>query len=440
MDDSGYRAAGRTAACRAPGPGIQFRRGLRAASPPGSRRRKRDDDKGWRPSTSTHKWSGSARIYGYPVSQSLTADREDYAMRFLHDILTPRVVFGPGSLGRVVAEVSELRAERILLITGAHHREAQTFLTEALGSRLVGRLLGASEHVPVDVARSAVALAEECGADLLISLGGGSATGLAKAVAKERRIKILAIPTTYAGSEMTPIWGLTDGAVKSVGRDSGVLPATVIYDPKLTGSMPASLVANSGMNALAHCVEAVYAADVSPVIALAAIEGVRSLTQALPRRMENPGDPDARDNALYGAWLAGTALGNATMGLHHKLCHVLGGQQRLSHGGLHSVLLPYVAAFNAGAVPDAMARLAEALAADETPSGIWDLAKRLGAPTSLAELGFDPAGIAEAATAVAANPPSNPRSAQPSDVQELLTAALIGSRPGQRHPIIRRPS
>ncbi|MBY3552675.1 maleylacetate reductase [Modestobacter lapidis] len=356
-------------------------------------------------------------------------------MRFVHDMPGPRVVFGAGSLHRVAAEAAALGGERVLLVAGSHSADARDVLAADLGARLVGGLTGVTEHVPVEVARAAVAEADRCGADLVVALGGGSATGLAKAVARERRLPVLAVPTTYAGSEMTSIWGLTDGTRKTTGRDPRVLPRTVVYDPDLTHSLSPSLTAVSGMNAVAHCVEATYSSDASPLVRLAAVEAVRALADALPRCVREPGDSDARALAAYGAWLAGIALGNATMGIHHKLCHVLGGAQRLPHGGLHAVLLPYAAAYNREAAPEPMAGLAAALGAEDAPTGLWELAGRIGAPRSLAEIGFDPAGIDDVAATVVTAPPSNPRPVDAGSLRSLLLAALVGNRP-DRSPVL----
>jgi alcohol dehydrogenase class IV len=350
-------------------------------------------------------------------------------MRFVHDMVGPRVVFGPGSLRLVAAEATALGGERILLVVGAHSAAARSLLESALGARVAGVVDEVVEHVPVGNARAAVATARQCRADLVVSLGGGSATGLAKAVARDTGLPVLAVPTTYAGSEVTPVWGLTDDGRKIIGRDPRVLPRTVIYDPDLTLGLSPERTATSGMNALAHCVEAAYAPDASPLVRLSAVEGARALATALPRCVRSPEDREARALALYGAWLAGNAFANATMGLHHKLCHVLGGSQRLPHGALHAVLLPYVAAFNRAAAPEAMSRLAEALDGDDAPIAVWELADRIGAPHSLAEIGFEPAGTDAVVAAVTSAAPVNPRPVDDLAVRAVLAAAWAGEPP-----------
>jgi maleylacetate reductase len=277
-------------------------------------------------------------------------------VNFVYDVPASRVVFGVGRIRQVPDEVELLGAERVLLIAGGREKKYADELAVALGSRLVDRIGEVVMHVPAALAAAAHEQTEQSRADLLVCLGGGSAIGLAKAVALRTRLPILAVPTTYAGSEMTPIWGVTDGGRKTTGRDRTVLPATVVYDPALTTSLPADISAASGMNALAHLVEGLYAPDASPVTAVLAEEGIRALADALPRVVVAPGDLDARACALYGAWLAGWVLGTAGMGLHHKICHVLGGAYNLPHAGTHSAVLPFVTAYNAPAAPAAMVR------------------------------------------------------------------------------------
>lgn len=362
-------------------------------------------------------------------SITLTPNRHGRGMHFVHSLTTPRVVFGSGSLRELPREVVALSSERVLLVTGPHST-ATSVAEGLLTRRLVGIFDEASEHVPADVAQRASAHAQELAADLVLAIGGGSAIGTAKAVALSDGLPVLAVPTTYAGSEMTPIWGITEGTVKKTGRDARVLPRTVLYDPELTHTMSPALTAASGLNALAHCVEALYAPDASPLVRLAAEEGVRSLAEALPGSVRELA-PQARERALYGAWLAGLALGNATMGIHHKLCHVLGGLQRLPHGGLHSVLLPYVVAHNRDAAPGPITALARALGSDEPAGALWDLARRLGAPASLRELGYDQAHSGTVVESVLAKPPTNPRPVDAASLTELLELATAGDRPAR---------
>ncbi len=356
-------------------------------------------------------------------------------MDFVYDVPASRVVFGTGRIRQVPDEVERLGAERVLLIAGGREKHADE-LAAALGSRLVERIGEVVMHVPAALATAAYERTEQSSADLVVCLGGGSAIGLAKAVALRSGLPILAVPTTYAGSEMTPIWGLTDGGRKTTGRDRTVLPATVVYDPALTTSLPADISAASGMNALAHLVEGLYAPDASPVTAVIAEEGIRALANALPQVVVAPHDLDARACALYGAWLAGCVLGTAGMGLHHKICHVLGGAYDLPHAGTHSAVLPFVTAYNAPAAPAAMVRAARALGAQDPARALWELARRIGAPTSLAQVGLDPGRIQEATRLVVENPPANPRPVDRAAVHELLRAAHAGMPPGTEGDVV----
>lgn len=354
---------------------------------------------------------------------------------FVHDVPATRVVFANGAIDQVGHEVERLGCARALLVSGGPESQYAERIETQLGSRVVARFTDVVMHVPVDVAQRALALSVESDADIVIALGGGSSTGMAKAVAKETGLPIVAVPTTYAGSEMTSIWGLTEGSRKTTGRDVRVLPRTVIYDPELTVSLPVSISAASGMNALAHLVEGLYAPGISPISAMQAEEGVRALASSLPRVVADPNDLMARADALYGAWLAGWTLGTTGMGVHHKICHTLGGTYNLPHAPAHSAVIPYATAFNATAAPRAMAAIVRALNAAGIPAtcaaeGIWDLATAIGAPTSLREVGFDAVDIDEATAIVVAAQPINPRSVDPDGVRALLLAAYDGTRPG----------
>ena len=266
------------------------------------------------------------------------------------------------------------------------------------------------QHVPFELAERARAAVTDARADAVVCLGGGSSTGLAKAIALTHDLPILAVPTTYAGSEQTPIYGLTDARHKQTGRDLKVVPKVVVYDPALTVGLPPQVTGPSAFNALAHCVEALYATGCNPVTSAMALEGVRAIKQSLPRVMEVPDDLDARGDVLYGAYLAGIALGTTSTGLHHKLCHVLGGLFNLVHADTHSIILPHAVAFNAPALPDEMARLEEALGAapGDAAGALHDLAVASHVPTRLADLGLSPDDLDEAAVAGAAEITTNP--------------------------------
>lgn len=353
---------------------------------------------------------------------------------FVHDVPAARVVFGTGAINQVAAEASRLGGQRIMLIAGGPEAGLAAPIEADLGRRIVARFSDVTMHVPVEVAQAAVRQAHDAQVDLLLSLGGGSSTGTAKAVALETGLPILAVPTTYAGSEMTSIWGLTEGQRKTTGRDLRVLPKSVVYDPELTVGLPVDVSASSGMNALAHLVEALYAPGISPISFMQAKEGVRALAASLPRVVADPLDVQARTDALYGAWLAGWALGTTGMGVHHKVCHVLGGAYNLPHAPMHAAVLPYATAFNTDAAPEAMRAIVEALGeagivADSAASGLFDLSAAIGAPTCLASVGFDPRQIPQAAGLVVAGQPVNPRPVDEAGVRGLLEASVAGERP-----------
>jgi alcohol dehydrogenase class IV len=284
-------------------------------------------------------------------------------------------------------------------------------------------------HVPIETAREARQTATALDADCCVAIGGGSTIGLGKAIGLESGLAILAVPTTYAGSEMTPIYGLTEAGVKKTGRDRKVLPKTVIYDPRLTLTLPPKIAGPSGMNAIAHCVEGLYAPDGNPIMTMFAAEGIRALARSLPRVVEAPDDLEARADALYGAWLAGTVLGAVSIGIHHKLCHTLGGSFNLPHAEVHTVILPHAARFNSEAAPEAMRIAAEALGAADAAQGLFDLAKRVGAPVALKDIGMPADGLERAAELATQNPYANPRPVDYAGVLELLRSAYAGERP-----------
>ena len=289
------------------------------------------------------------------------------------------------------------QGKRVLLITTKRAEELAVRLAEPLGERVVGRFTDVQEHVPQGIADAARTAAVKARADCLLSIGGGSVVGTAKAVAVEARLPIVAVPTTYSGSEMTPTWGLTEGGRKRTFRSPDAQPRVVIYDPSLTVSLPAAVTAASGMNALAHCVGACYLPNTDPITLLLAEEGVRALAGGLPRAVSMPSDVDGRGAALYGAHLAGTVLAAVGAATHHRICHVLGGAYGLPHASTHSVVLPYVAAL----MDAELGRVALALGADRASDGLRELASRIGAPTSLASIGMRAADVPEAARLVA---------------------------------------
>lgn len=352
-------------------------------------------------------------------------------LRFVYQAQPARVIFGAGSLDRLPEEIQRLGASRALVLCTPEQRDQAKLVADRIGSRAAGLFDRAAMHVPIATAEAAREDARRLGADCCLAVGGGSTTGLAKAIALVSGLPILAVPTTYAGSEMTPIWGLTENGIKKTGRDPRVLPRTVIYDPALTVTMPAMLSATSGMNAIAHCVEALYAEDANPIISLMAEEGIRALAASLPVVTEKPRDLEARSQALYGAWLAGSSLGAVGMALHHKLCHVLGGTFNLPHAETHTVVLAYVTAFNQLAAPEAIARVMRAIGAQNAGAALHRLAESMGAPTALSQIGMKEADLDRAADLAVQNPYYNPRPVTRAAIRDLLEDAYRGRVPSE---------
>jgi maleylacetate reductase len=341
-----------------------------------------------------------------------------------------RVIFGAGALQQLGAEIDRLGARRALVLSTPEQADTAQRVAALLGERAAGVFAKAVMHVPIETARQAREVARSLGADCAVAVGGGSTTGLGKAIALESGLPIVAIPTTYAGSEVTSVYGLTEGGVKKTGRDPRVLPRTVIYDPELTLSLPYAMTVTSAFNAIAHAAEGLYAPDTNPVIALMAEEGIRASAAALSPLQHNPQDVAARSQALYGAWLCGTVLGAITMGLHHKLCHTLGGSFNLPHADTHTVVLPHALAYNAAAAPQAMARLARALGvAGDAPGAVQRLARAHGAPLSLAALGLPESALDRAADLAVLTPYPNPRPLERSALRALLQRAFEGAAP-----------
>jgi len=350
---------------------------------------------------------------------------------FTYTGLPARVVFGTGTLDRASSELARLAVARALVLTTPAQAEHGHAVAARLGDRAAGVFSGAVMHTPVDVTLAALARMRELGADGVVAIGGGSTIGLGKAIAVRTGAPQLAIPTTYAGSEMTPILGETEAGQKTTRRSPDVLPETVIYDVDLTLGLPVPLSGTSGLNAIAHAVEALYAEEANPIISLLAEQGIAALARALPVIAGAPGDRSARHDALYGAWLCAVCLGSVGMALHHKLCHVLGGTFGLSHAETHTVILPHAVAYNAPGAPEAMVRVARALGVPgvDAATGLYELAGAVGAPRSLAELGMPAAGLDRAADLAVQNAYWNPRPLERTAIRELLARAFAGARP-----------
>ena len=337
-----------------------------------------------------------------------------------------KVVFGPGSFDNIAGEIDELGASRVMIVATPGRSSLTLKAKVKLGDKLVETFDKAVVHVPESTATDARNLAERSEVDTILALGGGSAIGVAKAIALESSISIVAVPTTYGGSEMTPIWGMTRHGKKETGRDMRVQPKVVIYDPDLTIGLPPETTASSGLNAIAHCVEALYAVDANEASSDAALEGLRLLNDALPLLAASPGDRVQREHALMGAWRAGFALATVQMALHHKLCHTLGGSFNLPHAGTHAVLIPYTAAYNRDAAPEAMKRAAAAMSVEDAPTALLNLARSIPAPKSLKEIGMQKTDLGRAADLALQKEYPNPRKLDKESILLLLTAAYEG--------------
>jgi maleylacetate reductase len=359
-------------------------------------------------------------------------DDSPFVVGFVHEVLPQRVVFGAGRRQSLADEVRRLQATRLFVIADtAEGATTADELARGGGFEAVTTWREAIQHVPEELALRARAAVSDARADVLVTIGGGSSTGLAKAIALTSGLPIVAVPTTYAGSEQTTIYGITGGRHKQTGKNPVVLPRTVIYDPELTLGLPERVTGPSAFNALAHSVEALYAPGANPVVSALAMEGVRAIHRSLPTVMSAPSDLSARADLLYGAYLSGMSLGATAAAFHHKICHVLGGTFNLVHADAHSVILPHAIAFLAPALQTEMARLGEALQveANDCAGALWDLAVSSNVPTTLAQLGLSSSDLAEAADRATAEITTNPRPFTSADMLGLLERAFVGGRP-----------
>jgi len=352
--------------------------------------------------------------------------------QFTFDARLPRVLFGDGALAQLPGEVARLGAQRVLVLCTPQQTEHAEQVRTLLGACAVATFDRAVMHVPVDTVAEAYAAARRHEVDLTVAIGGGSTIGLAKGLALLHDLPYIAVPTTYAGSEMTMIYGLTEHGLKRTGSDPKVAARAVVYDPPLSRRLPIGLTVTSGINAIAHAIEGMYSPDGNPVISLMAEEGVRAMAAAIDGLVAAPMDADLRSQALYGAWLCGTVLGNSGMGLHHKLCHTLGGSFDLPHAEVHTVVLPHAVAYNAPAIPDVITRLHRALggsAGTTAPRLLFDLARRGGALMSLRDLGMRASDLDRATDIALQQRYPNPRPLERIAIRELLQHAFEGIAP-----------
>jgi alcohol dehydrogenase class IV len=359
----------------------------------------------------------------------MTDTTQNSSVSFIYESLPTRVVFGDGTRAKVREEAQRLGISRPLILHNPAHIVISDAIADDIGRHHVVTFGDAQMHTPIRITEEALTLVADAGVDGVISIGGGSTTGLSKAIALRTDLPQIVLPTTYAGSEMTPILGETRDGVKTTLRSPKVLPETVIYDVDLTLDLPRTLSGVSGMNAIAHAVEALYAKEANPVISALAIESIRAFAQSLPAIGLNAHDRTARSKALYGAWLAGVCLGSVGMALHHKLCHTLGGTFDLPHAESHAIVLPHALAYNAPAIPEVMERLSAALNHPDPARALYDMTMAIGTPTALSQIGMPEEGIDKAVELALANPYWNPRPLERDGLRELIGRAYAGTPP-----------
>jgi len=350
-------------------------------------------------------------------------------LTFQYDVLPTRVVFGVGTMARLPEEAERLHIHRALIICTAEQRKHAERAQELLGPLAVGVFAGAVMHTPGHITEAAMAQVANLRADGLVAIGGGSAIGLGKALAMRTDLPQIVLPTTYAGSEATPILGETIGNVKHTQRSEKIQPETILYDVDLTVGLPVPVSMASGLNAIAHAVEALYAPDRNPLTNSMAEAALKALIDALPQIHKRANDIDARATALSGAWLSGSCLGLTKMGLHHKLCHTLGGTFNLPHAETHAVLLPHALAYNLPCAPDAQQTLIRVFPDTDPARALAEFARGLDLPRSLRELDLPEAALDSAADMAVGSPYPNPRPLERDAVRELLGRAWAGAPP-----------
>jgi maleylacetate reductase len=352
--------------------------------------------------------------------------------RFAFTLPPVRIRMGPGLRASVGEEVARLGRSRALVLTTPAQAALGREIVAALGQLSAGQFCEARMHTPLEVTERALIAVRAARADCLVAAGGGSTTGLGKAIALRTGLDQVVIPTTYAGSEATPVLGETEAGRKTTRSDPAIRPEVILYDPELVAGLPIPMTVVSGLNAMAHAVEALYARDRDPLSSLMAAEGLRHFAEGLPAVVARPDDLGARGRTLYAAWLCGMVLGQVGMALHHKLCHTLGGAFDLPHAETHAVILPHVAAFNAGAAGAALTPVTSALGGEDPGAALHAFALRLGAPTALRDLGLSETDLDRAADLAVANPYWNPRPVERAGVRALLQDAWAGAPPGTR--------
>ena len=344
--------------------------------------------------------------------------------------ITGQIVrFGPGIRRGAGHALETLGVARAMVLSTPNQADMAMELAADLGEQAAGIFSKAAMHTPVDVTEEALAHANAVGADSVVAVGGGSTIGLGKALALRTDFAQVAIPTTYAGSEATPILGQTQDGVKTTLTDAKVLPEVILYDPELVTSLPPQMTVTSSLNAMAHAAEALYAQERTAQSTRMALDGIEAFVSGLPQVLADPADLSAREATLRGAWACGTVLGQVGMALHHKLCHTLGGTFDLPHAETHAIILPHAIHYNAAAVPDALAPMAALLGGSAPGPALWNFAKRMGAPLALKDLGLGEAQIEHAIEVALQKPYWNPREITAEGLRGLLHNAWAGIAP-----------
>lgn len=340
-----------------------------------------------------------------------------------------RVLFGQSIRETLSDEVARLGCSRALILSTPAQSSSALDVAALLNGRSAGVFSRAAMHTPIEVTKEALEHVTEVRADCLIAIGGGSTTGLGKAIALRTDLPQIVVPTTYAGSEATPILGQTEDGIKTTLTDPKVLPEVVLYDPELVATLPVALTVTSALNAIAHAAEALYAKDRNKDSTALAIEGIEAFTNALPRVLDAPGDLAARADTQRGAWACGAVLGHVGMALHHKLCHTIGGAFDLPHAETHAIILPHAVHYNAEAVPGQLAPLVDILGGDAPGPVLWQFAKTMQAPLALRDLGLSEQDLDRAADLATENPYWNPREITRAGIRALLQSAWSGEAP-----------
>ncbi len=350
-------------------------------------------------------------------------------MNFDYKPLPWNITFAAGAVSTIRQEVENLGFKKALILSTTGQSKNAQKLVGSLGNLAVGHFDQAKMHVPIETVESAIKFARDLDADCTISIGGGSTTGLGKALTLKENIANIAIPTTYAGSEMTNIWGITEDGTKITGRDDKVVPDLVIYDPELTLSLPPEIVGSSGLNALAQAVVNVATDKPNAMVTLMALEAIKAIATNLPKIIADPKNLDARSKVLYGSSMAGAALGTGTTSIHHKLCHTFGGTFNTPHAETHAILLPHSVAYNTEATAAGTQAVADAMGVGNAASGLHDLALKVGAATALKEIGISEQDMDKAIEIIISMDSHNPAPITEKRLRQMLENAYHGRQP-----------